>query len=482
MRDRYDFSNAVVGKYAGKVRGDAVVSRTTRSVNWSNPSVLNMAGDRDPVEAVREKARRIVLEAIDTHTLCLPVDPFRLAELQSIKVVPSSSVLEARTIAGPDKRPLIEYNPARSRARIRFSICHELAHTLFPDCLNEIRYRGAAYSSVDHELEILCNIAAAEFLLPLGSIQADLENLKLSIDTALNLRLKYEASVEAVLLRMLGLSATDFAVYSATPSSELDENGRRRYRLDYIRSTPGWITGLKRGDLLPADTVAEQCTVIGTTAKSEEEWKAGLGKRRVEMVGAAPYHGEHTLPRVVGLMQPQGRTHLAGSPFEVLRGDALKPRGGGTKIVAHVVSDAALNWGAGFGRAVQTKWPGAQQHFKEVFQSHRGSKLGLTTFSKVEDGVYTFQMVCQHGYGPSPTTRLRYEALRECLGSLREVAQKKSATVHMPRIGAGEAGGSWGLISNLITEELSSEGVAVTVYEQLNKQKRKTQPTLFEEA
>src|ERR1700677_4347768 len=78
---------------------------------------------------------------------------------------------------------------------IRFSLCHELAHTLFPDCTREVRNRlyHAETTPVSYELEMLCNLAAAEFLLPIGSIKEDLSNFRLSIETALQLRLKYEA-------------------------------------------------------------------------------------------------------------------------------------------------------------------------------------------------------------------------------------------------------------------------------------------------
>jgi prephenate dehydrogenase len=52
----------------------------------------------------------------------------------------------------------------------------------------------------------------------------------------------------------------------------------------------------------------------------------------------------------------------------------------------------------------------------------------------------------------------------------------------MPKIGTGEAGGSWGLISNLIAEELSAKGVAVTVYETTGKRpSRNKQTGLFDE-
>ncbi len=202
------------------------------------------------------------------------------------------------------------------------------------------------------------------------------------------------------------------------------------------------------------------------------------------MVGTAPYlqEGMRTLPRVVGLIRPAESTARQKPTFEMLRGDALQPRGTGEKIVAHVVNDKTANWGAGFGKAVQSKWPIAQQQFKSILEHAHGSKLGLTCLSQVADGMYTFQMVCQRGYGPSPTPRLRYEALRKCLTQLREAAHQRNATVHMPRIGTGEAGGSWGLVSNLIAEELCAKGVEVTVYETTQgRPSRSKQKGLFDE-
>jgi hypothetical protein len=52
----------------------------------------------------------------------------------------------------------------------------------------------------------------------------------------------------------------------------------------------------------------------------------------------------------------------------------------------------------------------------------------------------------------------------------------------MPRIGTGEAGGSWHLISNLIVEELCSEGIPVKVYDLPNKPGVGKNPGLFDSA
>jgi hypothetical protein len=49
--------------------------------------------------------------------------------------------------------------------------------------------------------------------------------------------------------------------------------------------------------------------------------------------------------------------------------------------------------------------------------------------------------------------------------SLFEIAQKRNATVHMPRIGSGEAGGSWDIVSELVEDALCNRGIQVTVYD-----------------
>ena len=90
-------------------------------------------------------------------------------------------------------------------------------------------------------------------------------------------------------------------------------------------------------------------------------------------------------------------------------------------------------------------------------------------------------MVSQHGYGPSPRPRIRYDALQACLRLLAKVATECSASVHMPRIGCGEAGGSWGIVQELVETELVTRGVVVTVYDLPDKrmQKKEFQKALF---
>jgi O-acetyl-ADP-ribose deacetylase (regulator of RNase III) len=67
-----------------------------------------------------------------------------------------------------------------------------------------------------------------------------------------------------------------------------------------------------------------------------------------------------------------------------------------------------------------------------------------------------------HGWGGPP---IRYEALAACLGLLADQALELGATVHMPRIGCGLAGGEWSRVQPLIEERLLDRGVRVTVYD-----------------
>jgi hypothetical protein len=468
MKDRYDFSQAVVGKYLGKIPRDFQIAAETAAdkvPEWSNSSVRLMAGNRNPMEVIVEKARAAVLAAMDLKGFTLPVDLFKLAEILSAEIVPKADVRDARTVAGPHDKPRIEYNPTRSPARVRFSICHELGHVLFTDCLQQVRHRSfhTETSPEEYELEMLCNLAAAEFLLPIGSVQEDISKLRLSIHTALDLREKYQASVEAVLLRLAGLSGAKCAVFAAV-TDETAGPGVKRHRLEYVKGAQNWDAGVKRGDYLPLETVANGCTAIGFTDNKIEEWVPGHGKLKVEVAAVSPYLNR-VMPRIVGLIRPAGAGTADSSPIHLVRGDALLPRGDGEKILAHVVNDQTPNWGAGFGRALQTKWPLAHRQFRDFFEQARGPKLGRTYLSRVTEDILTFQMICQRGYGPSASPRLKYGYLQQCLEQLRDAAIQNNASVHMPKIGTGEAGGSWGMVSNLIAEELCAKGVSVTVYE-----------------
>ncbi len=147
-----------------------------------------------------------------------------------------------------------------------------------------------------------------------------------------------------------------------------------------------------------------------------------------------------------------------------------------------IINDTANSWGAGFAKAVQKKWPFVLEEFK-FWKTHRKSEFALDNSlnAKIESDLWATLMVCQHGYGKSKNPRIRYSALEKCLVKLAEKAIKEKASIHMPRIGCGEAGGSWWIVSEMIENILCRRDIKVTVYDLPNTRKRKTvtQRSLF---
>jgi O-acetyl-ADP-ribose deacetylase (regulator of RNase III) len=430
-------------------------------MSWTNPSVLALSRDRDPVEAITSEARDVVFRALESGWQGPPFDPFKLAEVLGIQTHPTSEVLDARTVPIGPNRYRIDFNPDRPHRRTRYSIFHEIAHTLFPDCGQMIRNRGAHNASRrdDWQLETLCNIAAAEFLLPIGSL-AQTDNLSASVDSVLELRERYEASAEAALLRICRVTAEPALAFSSHR-----DHATGRYVIDYATPTSKAQWNLPPGWALPSRTAAAQCTAIGYTAKQTEKWSS-LGEVRVECVGIAPFPRD-IYPRVIGFLRrvrPQPVDELS---ITYIRGDATSTRGTGSRLLVQVVNDSAFTWGGGgFAGAVRRRWPSAQREFTARVTADRNAlRLGSVVTCALETDVTLFSVVAQRGYGPSPRPRVRYAALRECLLRVLEVAKERDASVHMPRIGTGLAGGSWPVIEEIIREILTREGIKVFVYD-----------------
>ncbi len=95
--------------------------------------------------------------------------------------------------------------------------------------------------------------------------------------------------------------------------------------------------------------------------------------------------------------------------------------------------------------------------------------LGQVQFVPVAPDLTVANLIGQHDIArknqAQATPPVRYDAIREGLGRVRVEAQRHHASVHMPRIGAGLAGGEWPLVEQLIEQELVAHGLNVTVYD-----------------
>ncbi|OJW16724.1 MAG: Appr-1-p processing protein [Planctomycetales bacterium 71-10] len=150
-----------------------------------------------------------------------------------------------------------------------------------------------------------------------------------------------------------------------------------------------------------------------------------------------------------------------------IQGDATRPQAKGEKIIAHVCNDLG-GWGKGFVVAISKRWPGPEAAYRAWHRERARNDfaLGAIQVVAVEPYVRVANMVAQRGMKTgSNGPPIRYEAVRACLRKLAAAAKAPGASVHMPRIGCGLAGGKWERIEPIVVEELVAAGVAVAVYD-----------------
>jgi O-acetyl-ADP-ribose deacetylase (regulator of RNase III) len=155
------------------------------------------------------------------------------------------------------------------------------------------------------------------------------------------------------------------------------------------------------------------------------------------------------------------------SGINYIKGDATCPQAKGIKIICHVCNDIGA-WGKGFVLALSRRWEEPEAEYRAWHATGRegGFQLGAVQFVQVEPYIWVANMVGQRGIKRgSSGPPIRYEAVAECLQQVAGRARELGASVHMPRIGCGLAGGDWSKVEPLIEEHLSAAAVAVTVYD-----------------
>lgn len=152
-----------------------------------------------------------------------------------------------------------------------------------------------------------------------------------------------------------------------------------------------------------------------------------------------------------------------------LKGDATCPQVKGVKIIAHICNDLG-GWGKGFVLALSKRWSEPETEYrkwhKDKFYYNNAFCLGNIQLIAVDKYIFIANMVAQHGMKTgSKGSPIRYDALETCLSKLRRFAIDLQASVHMPRIGCGLAGGKWEKIEPIIQKTLSDVDVFIYDYE-----------------
>ena len=221
--------------------------------------------------ATISRARRFLREAGSTS---VPVDLACLAAAANaeVKVVGDLREDESGQTTQFKGRHIIVVNGTHREERQRFTVLHELGHivldlpsqhggsTLKTETL--LRYRGRPQE------EVLCDVFAAECLLPYESFRREVDDSDISMDAVKFLAAAYKASLTA--------TGSRFALNANAPCAfVLSEAGRVRYvsRSKYLNELSGWI-GF--GSPVPRDSVAGRLLRDGSTNEDYDEIAADL--------------------------------------------------------------------------------------------------------------------------------------------------------------------------------------------------------------
>jgi hypothetical protein len=286
-----------------------------------HPSIVALMREAHPGEkaadVMRRKCRDMVCHARTHNWTGPPYEPRFLAGLSRIRVVVTDEDIGSEgCIFSLRGRTFIKYRRGQMVERERFTICHELAHTCFPDAYETVRHHesGRPDDRAYQEFENLCDIGAAELLLPYEDFVADLEANHVCLAYMSSLGRRYIASLDATIKRMLGLTAHPCAAAFLTDESFKDFPAvAGRLRIKYFWKSDSFRAFLHPGTLLPADSSALSAPIVASPVfpHSRETW--WVNERPcfwyVQSVRLPAVPGNTEYPKIVALL------HVAQPPL-----------------------------------------------------------------------------------------------------------------------------------------------------------------------
>lgn len=149
-----------------------------------------------------------------------------------------------------------------------------------------------------------------------------------------------------------------------------------------------------------------------------------------------------------------------------IKGDATAPQGIENKIIVHICNDIG-GWGKGFVMAISKKWKAPEKAYRKWFVSKEDFELGKVQFVQVEENLWIANLLGQHKINKDEqgNAPIRYEAIEQGMKEVKRKATELNASVHMPRIGCGLAGGKWEKVEPILTKTLIIKNIEVTVYD-----------------
>lgn len=202
-------------------------------------AIIDETGEDDPFEAVRVKARRVVSNYV---ALFGEQPPFNLKAIASVRGLHWSDddprfSPDSEIAPEADGRVVLRVNKSRPESRQRFSIGHEIGHTLFPEYQLAVRCRKRVernWADPEDLLETLCDVAASELMFPDPWFRDRIDAFELSAANIAELANDYAASRDATVRRLVELHpepmAAVFFSWKLKPTEQRLVNRNRRQK------------------------------------------------------------------------------------------------------------------------------------------------------------------------------------------------------------------------------------------------------------
>ena len=143
----------------------------------------------------------------------LPIDPYVLAKMRGIRDVIDADIESDGYILLRKSGYIVHLNKLHTIERKRFTLAHEIGHTFFLDLShdssseNEINLEKSDFinADADTEEEQLCNVVAAEILMPRKQFVAMIGPLGIGAQSIIDLANAFRTSIRATARRLIAL-------------------------------------------------------------------------------------------------------------------------------------------------------------------------------------------------------------------------------------------------------------------------------------
>lgn len=261
---------------------------------------------------MRRKCRAMVAYARTHGWGGPPYCPKILAGIHGVLIEDTDEVFDGEGRIFPRRgKVVIQVKKGVVHERRRFTICHELAHTCFPDAYEFVRHRSSPTAEEEYKrFENLCDVGAAELLLPHEDFAADLLQHEATMAKAVFLGGRYSASIDATLRRILALTSHNCAV------AFLTDEAFKEYpalpgglRIKYYVGSSNFRDFPKPGTVVPTASIAHTATTVAASKFPDdpETWviEDKVKSWFVEALRLPPFPENPDYPKVAAFLHPQ---------------------------------------------------------------------------------------------------------------------------------------------------------------------------------